>query len=451
MIIAPVGCDRGHDGARHAPSSSLEPPAYGDVAAREFADAASAMGAPCGELDCRVYGDARAAFARVLALDPRVLGVGEVHAPRNAVARSAAARFADELLPLLAGRASDLLLELMQPPAACTDAASHARAAERPVTSRQSATAQSEYVTMGERARALGIVPDVLRPTCADIAVIAAGNADTGAERWVDAALSVTARLAAAQARRAVLRDDETDADRGKVVVLYGGALHNDLPPPRGGGLHEPQWSYAEELDAATGGRFVAVDLIVPEFIGDDAVWRAFPWWRGYERGVRPRRRVLRRRRPTRPSPTRTPPAAVSRPVARFSSGPEARASCSSSRSRARARFLDNDDARGGRARAADSGGRARGTKSAKAADSVRVIAQRGPSCYLAELLRHGLRRSSESARAHRHHHGWQRSLGAAPRPTPRGRAPGGGERGEANGAGGTPARPSRPDPVRVQ
>ena len=35
----------------------------------------------------------------------------------------------------------------------------------------------------------------------------------------------------------------------------------------------------------------------------------------------------------------------------------------------------------------------------------------------------HVPRRSSEPARARRHHHGWQRSLGAGPRPTPRGRA----------------------------
>jgi hypothetical protein len=31
-------------------------------------------------------------------------------------------------------------------------------------------------------------------------------------------------------------------------------------------------------------GRFVAVDLVVPEYIGDDEAWRAFAWWPHYDR-----------------------------------------------------------------------------------------------------------------------------------------------------------------------
>ena len=49
--------------------------------------------------------------------------------------------------------------------------------------------------------------------------------------------------------------------------------LHNDLDPPP----ERATWSYAPALDAKTGGKLVAVDLVVPEFIVDDATWRAAP------------------------------------------------------------------------------------------------------------------------------------------------------------------------------
>ena len=57
--------------------------------------------------------------------------------------------------------------------------------------------------------------------------------------------------------------------------------LHNDLEPPP----ERAKWSYATALDAKTSGRLVAVDLVVPEFIVDDATWRSFPWFPKYDRG----------------------------------------------------------------------------------------------------------------------------------------------------------------------
>jgi hypothetical protein len=65
------------------------------------------------------------------------------------------------------------------------------------------------------------------------------------------------------------------------MVVLYGGMLHNDLAPRDD---RSARWSYAPELASHVGGRFVAVDLVVPEFIGDDESWRAFAWWPHYDR-----------------------------------------------------------------------------------------------------------------------------------------------------------------------
>src|SRR5580698_549473 len=160
--------------ACHSGSSSASSTAGPDAGGVGAADGATASGVPCGALECVQYDSAREAF--VAALDragaPLILGVGEAHAPRGATAPSAARRFASELLPVLAGRASDLLLELMMPPTGCVDAVAEVRRDQEPVTSRHADTDADEYVALGARARGLGIVPDMLRPTCADMDAI---------------------------------------------------------------------------------------------------------------------------------------------------------------------------------------------------------------------------------------------------------------------------------------
>jgi hypothetical protein len=248
-------------------------------------------GVPCGALDCMQYDSPLDAFLQALAAagDPLVLGVGEAHAPKGATAASAARRFTGELLPALAGRASDLLLELMMPPGGCVDAVAEVRREQEPVTSRHAEADADEYVALGERARALGIVPDMLRPTCADMDAIQHAGADV-----IDLSLTTIARLSGAQAARLADRDARSDADRGKIVLLYGGALHNDLSPPP----ESARWSYAPALDAHVGGRFAAIDLVVPEFIGLDEAWARLPWWPHYDKGRLGRKATLFRTGP---------------------------------------------------------------------------------------------------------------------------------------------------------
>jgi hypothetical protein len=262
-ILLAAGCARRHDERA------------GFAAGAE----AGGAGTTCGALGCTQYDDAGEAFDAIVAGHPAVLAIGEAHAPRDAALPSAAARFARDLLPRLHGRASDLLVELMMPPAGCDEATRTARAEQAPVTARQAVTDQGEYVAMGERARALGIVPDMLRPTCADLSAIAAAGDDS-----IDVGLRTIARLSEAQAERLVARDTRSAADRDKMVVVYGGALHNRLPQPAGDLDSASPWSYAAPLDALVGGRLLALTLVVPEFIGDDPAWRSLPWWEHYDR-----------------------------------------------------------------------------------------------------------------------------------------------------------------------
>jgi hypothetical protein len=267
-------------------STSSEPGASRTAAAlaSSGAEPPVARGIPCGALSCLQFDSPRDALLAALAAratgatagdEPRVVALGEAHAPKGATAPSAARRFTEELLPLFAGRASDLLVELMMPPQGCADAAAEVRQKQAPATSKQAPTNQNEYLTMGERARALGIVPDMLRPSCADLD----GVRDAG-DGAIEASLAMIARLSTAQAEKLLDRDARSDADRSKRVVVYGGMLHNDLDPPP----ERAKWSYAPALSAKTGGKIVSVDLIVPEYIVDDATWRGLAWFPHYDR-----------------------------------------------------------------------------------------------------------------------------------------------------------------------
>lgn len=269
-LVSIVACGRHAQPAPPAPASAgVDPPA-----------APAGEASPCGDVRCTQYDSALEAFQAATASAPEVIAVGEAHAQKGSTVPSAAQRFTGEILPALAGRASDLLVELMMPPTGCTDAAAEVRQKQAPATSRQAETNQNEYVTMGDRARALGIVPDMLRPSCADLD----GVRDAGDEA-LDASLRLIARLCGAQGARLVDRDAKSDADRNKAVVIYSGLLHNDLAPPP----ERAAWSYAPALDARVGGRLVAIDLVVPEFIAaDDPTWKSLPWVASYE-GARER------------------------------------------------------------------------------------------------------------------------------------------------------------------
>jgi hypothetical protein len=89
------------------------------------------------------------------------------------------------------------------------------------------------------------------------------------------------ARLTTTQTAKLVARDARSEVDRAKAVVVYGGMLHNDLDPIG----ERAAWSYAAPLDRDTGGKVVAVDLVVPEFIRADETWKGMPWVAEYEKG----------------------------------------------------------------------------------------------------------------------------------------------------------------------
>jgi hypothetical protein len=220
------------------------------------------------------YDSPALAFRDAIADGTRIVSIGEAHAQKGASVPSSAKRFTSEILPTLAARASDLVVELMMPPSGCAPKVAVVREAQAPVTSHQAAGDQGEYVAMGEAARKLGIVPDLLRPTCADLDAI-----EDAGDLAVDASLRTIARLTAEKVKKLALRDSRAAGDTGKFVVTYGGAIHNDRDPSP----ERRPWSFGPELDAFAEGRYVEIDLYVPEFIDGSDAWKKLPWYAHYD------------------------------------------------------------------------------------------------------------------------------------------------------------------------
>ncbi len=246
-------------------------------------------GVPCGELGCLAFDKPQDALLTVLDEQPEVLSVGEAHAQKGAKVASSARRFTTTLLPLLHGRASDLLVELMMPPKGCKAKTQAVRQKQKVVTSKQAPQDQNEYVQMGNAAHALGIVPDLLRPTCADMDAVN----DAGADAIV-ASLSLIARLTATQSEAMVARDRAAASGAGKVVVTYGGALHNDLAPPP----ERAAWAFGPKLAEYTHGRYAELDTYVPEFIEPTDSWKKMEWYAHYDGAKLGGKAVLFRPRP---------------------------------------------------------------------------------------------------------------------------------------------------------
>lgn len=222
-------------------------------------------------MNCKAFASSTAAFDYVLADQPRVLAVGEAHAQSGGPGGpSSTQRFMEQLLPRLAPRASDLVIELWVANGSCGKVEQKVASQQKAVTAPQAGTNQNEFMELGHRAKALGIMPHALVPSCEQYQKIAgAGAGDI--EEMLKMIKSVTQH------------DVETLlAQRGpeRLVVAYGGAMHNDLAPRAG----REDFSFGPELKTATGDHYVELDLVVPEQIKDTETWRALPWYGHYSR-----------------------------------------------------------------------------------------------------------------------------------------------------------------------
>jgi len=221
-----------------------------------------------------------------------VVAFGELHQTRDTAGiPSALKRFETDILPAVADRLSHLVVETWVTTGRCGEA-EKAVTADVERTTQRPASTESEIETLIRVARERGIAPRILSISCADYEAMrpAGGQVD------YDRTLRVTARAlegaivrsVAEAGGRAVGAPSSVPSSEGpRMVAVYGGALHNDLVP-------DPElaaYSFAPRVLAATLGRFLEIDLVVPEYVAGSAGTQAQPWWRAYRR-ARPGRRT---------------------------------------------------------------------------------------------------------------------------------------------------------------
>jgi hypothetical protein len=283
LLVAACGGSRTEPQAQPSPSPSPSavastpadtPVPPGGVAPRDAAaEKAPGTWKPCAEATCRSVASPGAALASILEGEkPLVVGFGEAHAQKGTEAiASTPWRTTHELLPELGGKASDLVLELWIPDKKCAPKA-QAKVAEQQqeVTKTQATSNTNEYVVLAEKAKALGMQPHVIRPTCAEVDKIAkAGD---------DAVLEMLSMITD-HMKRQIEDLRSKPAAKDKIVVTYGGALHNDLVPGPG----REGWTFGPAIDAATGHRYVEIDLVVPEYVKDTPAWTGQRWYAAHQ------------------------------------------------------------------------------------------------------------------------------------------------------------------------
>jgi hypothetical protein len=191
--------------------------------------------------------------------EPLVYAIGEYHQTRNAIsATSPLARFTREIIGLLEPRADHFVVE------AWLDASCWGKTSDQVVaaTGRTKAT-EMEVMRLMQRSQRLHLQTHTLPMTCIeyDAVVDASGHVD-----FLLLLELITGKLA--ETTRSLLAKD-------RAVIVYGGALHNDL---------YPRWpldslSYAKSLSDQLGGKVLEIDLVVPEVVADMQMIRSEPWF----------------------------------------------------------------------------------------------------------------------------------------------------------------------------
>lgn len=230
-----------------------------------------------------VNASAADALAVVLAREPRVLGVGELHQQEGRrTPRTTLQVFTDELLPLLAPRTTDLVLETWVLDGTCGEV-EEVVATEVPAETRRPPETEDDLVRAARRARELGVTPHHLTFTCDDYAAV------LGDEGSVD--LGRLMRRVTDGLRALALEGLATDDAR---VVLYGGGIHNDRQARPG----FEEYVYGADVAAQGGAAYVELDLYHPDLVRSAATLPEEPWQRLLGRVTGPDRVVLHERAP---------------------------------------------------------------------------------------------------------------------------------------------------------
>ncbi len=230
-------------------------------------------GAPDPEsfLEYRYFPSAEAALLHVIShTTPRIIGFGEYHNRNRTTARSALSRFTGSLLPAISPVTSDIVVEALVPEGGCGEAAGAVKEEVTAETDRPEATAD-ETAALFRAAQSRRVSPHFITLSCRDHEAIYG-------ERTVDyeALLTLIGVKLADKTKWVMGFRASRPARKKPLIVIYGGAVHNDLRP-------DPVWravTFGPTLQREVPpGKYVEVDLIVPELVEDNPFVRESAWY----------------------------------------------------------------------------------------------------------------------------------------------------------------------------
>jgi hypothetical protein len=218
----------------------------------------------------RTLPTARAALEAILSeTRPRVLGFGEYHQKTGATARSALSLFDRELFATLAPRVSDVVVETWLLEGRCGAAREERVNAEVQTATQRPAGTEDEVGALLRLTREAGAQPHVMTLRCSDYASLTPDGGEVDYEALLDLVTRELTRVT-----ESILRARTAVGPRD-LVVVYGGSMHNDLHPYPG----VEGWSYAPRIDDAAAGRYVEVDLYVPEYVTGNPLLEKEAWY----------------------------------------------------------------------------------------------------------------------------------------------------------------------------
>jgi hypothetical protein len=224
--------------------------------------------APDGALVAEKFVSPAGAIEAFLGDATGVVAFGELHQTvKTAGLRSSIARFTDEILPEIAPRAAHLIVETWVSRGNCGETEKQvtkdiARTTERP------AETENEIVRLLRRAKELGVAPHVLDVDCHEYqSLVGPGGAVD-----YDRLLTMTGQHLGRAIQQALALPRAADRP---LVLVYGGALHNDLVPVR----ELAKYSFGPASEAFTHGDYREVDLYVPALVDTYPALRKERWY----------------------------------------------------------------------------------------------------------------------------------------------------------------------------
>ena len=246
-----------------------------------------------------------AAVDKIYQSKPRVIAFGEYHQTETTRAiPSALRRFIDELLPSAIAADNHVVVETWITEGKCGKTEEKVTAGVEDMTQRPAAT-ESEVVQLIRRAKEQKASPHILKLSCAEYASLQPTDG-TGSVDAVKLLGLVNDKL-----RSQIV---ELLAHKAPRIVVYGGALHNDLYPR----AELASFTFGRDIKKRVGDGYAEVDLYVPEYIADDKGITSEAWYRTYLNQRKPGQATLVQRGPgsyiivfpaVPPAPSPTPPS----------------------------------------------------------------------------------------------------------------------------------------------